>query len=116
MYIDHINMFNNKQDAAFVVSLIKAIFNFIKRILLDITSVILQSDNVRSYRNSIVPFFIYMLRISTGLFLSCYIYIDTEYGKGVVDGHFVKMMKIVRAYVDAVFNVCTPTQLGYKLN
>ena len=74
IYINHINAFDNKQDTTCVISLIEAILNCIKRILTYITNVILQSDNVRSYQNSMMTFFIHVLRISTGLIVSCYIH------------------------------------------
>ena len=57
MYIGHINSFNNKQDNACVVSLISDILNCIKRIIPDITRVILQSEKAGLYQNYIVPFF-----------------------------------------------------------
>ena len=63
MYINHINTFYHKQDAAYFLSIIEAILNSIKRIFPDITRVIMQSDNARLYQNSIVPFFIHMLSI-----------------------------------------------------
>ena len=45
MYIEHINMFDNKLDTACVVLIIEDILKCIKRILPNITRVILQSDN-----------------------------------------------------------------------
>ena len=70
IYICHINAFDNKQDTASVLSLTEVILKCIKRIFLDKTRVILQSENARSYQNAIVPFFIHMLSISTGIFFS----------------------------------------------
>ena len=97
MYIDHINTFDNKQDADCVVSLIEDILNSIKRILPDITMVILQSDNAILYQNEIVPFLIHMFSISTGLFVSHYIRTYIGSGKGMIYGHFTTMMKILHA-------------------
>ena len=57
-----------------------------------------------------------MLGKSTGLFVLRYINIETGTGKGMIDGNFAMMMKIVRAYVDMGFNICTPSQLVYTLN
>ena len=70
IYINHINAFDIKHESNCVVSLVEFIMNFIKRISPYITRVIMQSDNAISYQNSIVPFFIHMLRISTGIFVS----------------------------------------------
>ena len=109
MYINHNNSFDNNQYVACLVLLIKDILSCIKRIFPDITRVILQSDNARSYQNSIVPFFVHILSLSTGLFVSCFIRTDTGAGKGMIDGHFATMIKILRAYVDVVFNVYTLT-------
>ena len=71
---------------------------------------------MRSYQNAIVKIFIHILIISIGLFVSSCIYIKIGSGKGIIDGHFATVMKIVRAYVDAGFNVCTPPQLFFALN
>ena len=87
IYIDHINAFDNKKDSTCVISLIEAIVNCIRMILSDITRVI-------SYQNSILPFFIHMLIISTGIFVSNFISKDTGYGKVLIDGHVVTIMKI----------------------
>ena len=76
----------------------------------------MQSGNARSYQNSIVPFFNNMLSISTGIFVSRCIQTETGSGKCMINGHFAKMMNIVHAYVDAGFNVCTPSQLACALN
>ena len=85
-------------------------------ILPNITRVILQSNNARSYQNSIVPFFMHMLSISTGIFVSHYIHTEKGSDKGIVNGNFEKMMKIVRNYVDVGFNVCTLTQMFCTIN
>ena len=37
-------------------------------------------------------------------------------GKGIIDGYFMMMMNIVRAYVDADFKLCTPLHLVCTLN
>ena len=86
IYIYHINMFNNKQDDTCVVFSMELILNCIKKIFPRITSVILQSDNVRFYQNSIMTFFIHVRIISTGLFVSHYIHTYTGYSKGMIGG------------------------------
>ena len=101
MYIFHINSLDNKQDDSCVVLLIEAILKLIKRILPFITWVIMHSNNAISYQNTIVTFFIHMLRNSTGLFLSQYIHTEAGYGKGTIDGHFMMMKKTVFACIDA---------------
>ena len=105
MYIYHINTLDNKQDTACVLSIIKVILNCIKTILPHTTTLILHSDNTISYQNSIVPFFINMLRILTGIFVSCYIYTEIENIKCMIGGNFMEMTKIVHVYVDNIFNI-----------
>ena len=68
---------------------------------------ILQRDNARSYQNAIVPFFVFVLIIFTGLFVSCYIHTDARAGKGIIYGLFAMMINIVCDYIDVVSNVCT---------
>ena len=63
MYIDHINTIDKKEDATVVVLLIGAILNCIKRILTNITNMILHSDIARLYQNAIVKIFIHMISI-----------------------------------------------------
>ena len=58
MYTGHINALYNKQDAVCVLFTIETILKFIKKILPNITRVMLQSNNVRFYQNTIVQFFI----------------------------------------------------------
>ena len=83
IYIDHINEFDHNQDSVCVVYLIEAILNCTKSILPDINRVILHSENVISYQNSIVTFFIHTLRISIGIFVSHFIHTDTGSGKNI---------------------------------
>ena len=83
MYIYHINTLDNKQDSSCVSYLIEAILNCTKSILPDINRVILHSENVISYQNSIVTFFIHTLRISIGIFVSHFIHTDTGSGKNI---------------------------------
>ena len=97
MYANNNNTLDNKQDVTFLVSIIEDILKSIKNILPNITRVILKSDNAIFYQISIVPFFIDILIISTGLFVSYQIKTDTGSGKGMVDGIFLKMINIVLA-------------------
>ena len=108
---NHIYAFNNKQDSTCVIYLIESIVSCIKRILPDISMVILQNDNTELIQNVIVAFSIHTLVISTGTFVSNYTHTETGSGKGMIKGHFEITMKILRVYVDAVFDVCTLTQL-----
>ena len=71
-YTNYINTSDNKQDVACVLSLIEAIFPWKRRILSDITRVVMQSDNTSLYQNAIVSFFIHISSISTGLYVSNY--------------------------------------------
>ena len=57
-----------------------------------------------------------MLSMSTELFVYHTIHSYTGYGKGVIDGHFTKIMNILCAYVGAGFCVFTPVHLVYLLN
>ena len=72
---------------------------------------IIQSNKARLYKNTIVPFLIHMISKSTGIFAYQYIHIEIGSGKYMIDGKFAMMTNIVRAYVDVVFNICTPLQL-----
>ena len=63
-----------------------------------------------------MPFFIRIISKSTGLFFYRYIHTETGSGRGMINGNFMTMMKILRAYVDAGFTVCTQTYLVCVLN
>ena len=97
MYINYINMFDYKHDAACVISLIESRLNCINRILTDITRGLMQSDNYRSYKNSIVPFFIHVFIISTIRFVSHETFTYILASTGMIDGNFGTMIKIVHA-------------------
>ena len=116
IYINHINAFDNTYDATCVLFLIESIWNFINRILSEIIGVILQSDNVRLYKNITVIFFIHILSISNGLITSCFVHTYTVADKVVINGNFITIVNILCAYVDVRFNVCTPIHLVCALN
>lgn len=111
LYIDHICGSDNTQDALGVLSLTEAILSRVARTLPAIKRVLIQSDNARTYQNSTLPYFFPLISNSTGIFIERFIHTETVDGKGMIDNHFAVMMKRVRAYCDAGFNVSTPTQL-----
>ena len=116
IFINKINALDNTQETACILSLIEDTLDCIKQIFPYITRVTLQSDNTISYKSSIVPFFIHILVISTGLFVYCCIHTYTGSGEIIFNGCFATIMKISRAEIDTGFNVCILPQMVCALN
>ena len=124
VYLDQVVSDGNKQDSLSVYSLLDAALGQIANELPFISSIILQTDNAKSYNNTFLLCAIPLLNIayaSEGLRIIEFIHTETQDGKTILDAHFARMMKFIRHFMSTsvenqVKKINTPSTLGYALS
>ena len=124
VYLEQVVSDGNKQDALSVYSLLDAALGQIANEMPFVSSIILQTDNAKSYNNTFLLCAIPLLNITyqeDGLTISEFIHTETQDGKTILDAHFARMMKFVRQFMSScldneVRKINTPGTLGYALS
>ena len=93
LYLDHIVDNENKQDKLAIISILEAVILAIRKHLPNIDQIILQSDNVGCYQNTMLMFLIPYLSYAHGIEISRIIHTETQDGKSVLDAHFARSMQ-----------------------
>ena len=124
VYLDQVVSDGNKQDALSVYSLLDAALGQVSNEMPFVSSIILQTDNAKSYNNTFLLCAIPLLNITyqqDGLSITEFIHTETQDGKTILDAHFARMMKFVRQFMSScddneVKKINTPGTLGYALS
>ena len=124
VYLDQIVSDGNKQDSLSVYSLLDAALAQISNELPFISSIILQTDNAKSYNNTFLLCAIPLLNVvykPKGLGITEFIHTETQDGKTILDAHFARCMKFINHFMSTcvrnqVIKINTPSALGYALS
>ena len=124
VYLDQIVSDGNKQDSLSVYSLLDAALAQISNELPFISSIILQTDNAKSYNNTFLLCAIPLLNVvyqPKGLGIIEFIHTETQDGKTILDAHFARCMKFINHFMSTcvrnqVIKINTPSALGYALS
>jgi len=124
VYLDQIVSDGNKQDSLSVYSLLDAALAQISNELPFISSIILQTDNAKSYNNTFLLCAIPLLNVvyePKGLGITEFIHTETQDGKTILDAHFARCMKFINHFMsncirNQVIKINTPGALGYALS
>ena len=97
-YLDQIISDGNKQDIYCVLSLLEAALTQIVHDLPLINSVVLQSDNARSYENHflILGIAIFNSIFHPDIFVLAFIHTETQDGKTLLAGHFARCVRFLQ--------------------
>lgn len=111
LYFDHISEGDNKQDRESVMSVLEAIFLWLKKDLPHIKKVILLSDNAACYQNMLPPLVLPLLGFACGIQVTRFMHTETQDGKSPLDAHFARSMQVLVGWVKENNNYITPTQV-----
>ena len=123
-YLDQIISDSNKQDSFCVFSLLEAALAQINNELPFITSIILQTDNAKSYNNNFLLCAIPLLNKiyePKGISIIEFLHTETQDGKTILDAHFARCMKFVKQFMSSsmtnrICKIGTARGLGYALS
>ena len=125
IYIDQILVDGNKQDSLSVFCLLEAAMAQISHELPFVSSIIVQTDNAKSYNNAFLLCAIPLLNAvfyPKGIAIVEFIHTETQDGKTILDAHFARMMKFVKrhltdgAKVNHISRINTPMSLCMALS